>query len=138
MHAFRITMYIISIYTMILFVYMIIHIVPHYIVSILFHTIPDSIRRSWFIVARDEDEGFSLNKNLQYPLFVTNLIAYLFHIQDVLVCAFNEEMKQKYFVNHPHQHRHIKKILASFILQTDIRYHAKPKYNFPKKPLQYL
>ena len=68
---------------------MIIHIVPHYIVSILFHTIPDSIRRSWFIVARDEDEGFSLNKNLQYPLFVSMLIAYLLHIQDVLVCAFN-------------------------------------------------
>ena len=71
------------------FLHMIIHIVPHYIVSILFHTIPDSIRRSWFIVARNEDEGFSLIKNLQYPLFVTNLIAYSFHIQDVLVCAFN-------------------------------------------------
>ena len=67
----------------------IMHIVPHYIVSILFHTIPDSIRRRWFIVAHDKDEGFSLIKDLQYPVYVTNLFSHLYHIQDVLVCAFN-------------------------------------------------
>ena len=59
------------------FLYMIMHIVPHYIESILFHTVPYSIRRSRFIVARNEDEGFSLIKDLQYPLFVTNLITHL-------------------------------------------------------------
>ena len=65
------------------------HIAPHYIVSIIFHTVPDSVRRRSVIVARDKDEGFSLIKDLQYPIFATNLIANLYHIQDVLVCAFN-------------------------------------------------
>ena len=56
---------------------MIMHIAPHYIVSIIFHTMPDSVRRRSVIVARDKDEGFSLIKDLQYPVFATNLIANL-------------------------------------------------------------